>query len=280
MAKTKSKTKQKGKQVTEEAQFYRELASDSYSKIETGYLDLAEALFEIKKNEFYKSDYGAATFSDYCDGELGIKYGKANALVKIWEKTRDWDLDRTKLTDLGWSKARLIMSAATKDNIEDLVEAAENKCVRDLEEYIKEIRGGDKKTASGSGFSIKFKAGSSEAKVANEALDMAMGLCETKDPGVALAFIATQWMTDSGTLPEKIPLETIFALLEKTYGGKISYEEGEPEEAAFDKEEADEEPEEDESEEDYDEDEGSEEDDEDDDDEDEEDFDEDEDEEE
>jgi len=221
MAKTKQK--QKAKQEVSESQLCREKAAEAYSKVETGYLDLAEVLFSIKHNEYYR-DYGAATFNDYCDHELGLKPGKANSLTQIWDGIKGLNLDRDRLEAIGWSKVRLLVGVATEDNIEDLLEFAETRNATRLEEYVQTLRGS---TPRASGLVLKFQAGSTNAKVMMEAIEMALKVFDTEDPTVACANIVMQWMTDAGILPEKLPLETFIALLERTYGGKLIYQEDE-----------------------------------------------------
>lgn len=106
-------------------------------EIEFSYFTLADKLFEISKNEYYK-DYGFKSFWEYCSQELGIEKRKAQYLLSIYKFFQNLIEEGYKgkveqLKQIGWTKVKEICSIPqVNDNLDYWINEARKSSVRDL----------------------------------------------------------------------------------------------------------------------------------------------------
>jgi len=203
------------------ALLYQDQAKAAMGDIDKGYLDLAEALFEIKHKELYRS-LGIPTFQDYCKDALDLEYGKAHALTRIWDSIKSLGLPRHKLEEIGWTKARLLCQHLTDENSEELLDNAATMTRSQLQDFIAIKTKGEGYSRTDS-LILKFPADSPNTKIILEAIEIGKRNFETEDLHVALAAILTDWMSTNGMSPEKVPVETFLRLCSRVYGGKFTH---------------------------------------------------------
>ena len=94
-----------------DVRLYDSLVSKAFQakrKIETGFLELAESLFEIHRNKLYKLHY--KRFEDFCDVELGFSRQTVYVFLSILRLARAYPkwLPQQKVVELGHKKMRYI----------------------------------------------------------------------------------------------------------------------------------------------------------------------------
>lgn len=213
----------------------RERAMQAAQNIETSYMDLAEALFDIKNSEFYR-EWGIATFSDYASAELGIGDSKANALVKIWDKMKSLGLSRDRLTAIGWSKARAMIRVVDLCDPEDLFENAEKMSFLEFEAHVRNIQGLSPAPPKSGNLVFRIPAGTAEANNIAEAVEAAKKVFGIENDALALAAACQQWFLEYGNEALVLPLEQVLPILNRTYGGKFHHEAGDITDALTDNE--------------------------------------------
>lgn len=209
---------------------FQDQAKNAQRDLDKGYLDLAEALFEIKHKELYR-EFGIPTFQNYIEGVLDMEYGKCHALTKIWDSIKSLGLPREELERMGWTKARIACSAMDESNAEEILEAAKTMSRKDLQSYVSRRGGGNYDKADA--LILKFPADSANTRIIVEALDIGKRNFETEDPHTALAAILTEWMATNGLSPEKVPVDTFLRLLNRVYGGKFIHMVEQPSEEVY-----------------------------------------------
>src|SRR5512137_2660916 len=114
---------------------YRAKALDAKKMIETNYLYLAEAIFKIKHEEWYRDYGGAQTFVDYVKHELDMDVNKAFQLTKIWDAIISLNLPKDRLLEMGWTKAAIVAQHAKEDTADELIAQAERMSTTELRDH-------------------------------------------------------------------------------------------------------------------------------------------------
>ena len=105
-----------------DVKLYESLVSKAFQakrKIETGFLELSESLFDIHRHKLYKLHY--SRFEDFCDVELGFSRQTVYVFLSILRLVRTYPkwLPQKKVVELGHKKMRYItegVSAIDKSN--------------------------------------------------------------------------------------------------------------------------------------------------------------------
>lgn len=158
---------------------------------------------------------GKSGFEAYCEQELGVRYRKAMYLKQMYEFFTAAGTDEKRLSKIGWTKAREIMTGNVND-VDAMLDFAE-KNTRDA--LIAEI-GKTKQSLDGSSgdtvekrkftFTLTGMAGAN----AETALNTAKQLTGSDDNNVAFEHIMTEWATTSEV---ELPLEDVLASIEARY---------------------------------------------------------------
>lgn len=128
----KERTSDKGRAST-----VRKEINNIRKDMERNYLVLAELLAEVNDREYYL-DYGFKTFAEYAEVELETKYRKAMYFVDIWKRTKELKINKTKLQQIGWTKAKEIVGVMDEENAEELMDLAKGKSTKELQEAVAE----------------------------------------------------------------------------------------------------------------------------------------------
>ncbi len=94
---------------------------------------------------------GENAWNDFCEGEFGFKANKGHDLARIYRTFSVIpDFDPSKIDTIGWSKAAIATRFVTPDNVDEIIELAEETSQRELAATLKEkYVGEDGTTASG-----------------------------------------------------------------------------------------------------------------------------------
>lgn len=114
------------------------------SKLELGYLDLAQRLFKIEDGGMYKPNY--ETFEEFLL-EIKISLSTANKLKNIWVRfIHDLDIEPKMLAEAGgWSiVAEILPYAYTKKDAEKWLSLAKSNTKNDLRKHLIEAKTGIK----------------------------------------------------------------------------------------------------------------------------------------
>jgi hypothetical protein len=106
------------------------------TNIRDNYLELAQCLFESYVDEKWRS-WGFASFKEYAQKELGIRYGKASYLKNIWlHFGKDEQLLR-QMESVGWDKLKELTRVVTPENSAEWVGKANLLSADDLKKEVK-----------------------------------------------------------------------------------------------------------------------------------------------
>lgn len=219
VAKTESKVGAKVKSKVKENRsvLVREEILVAKNNIEGGYVDLSRLLSEGYHKE-YHLEWGFSTFEEYCKAELDVAYRKAMYLVEIWDKVKSLNIPKERISKLGWTKMKDLAAVITEENYKEWLAKADKMTTRELTDAVKVVRKGETGAERPATTTLKVVMSEAEASVVLEAIEESKKLCETESTSVALELICQDWMADKGALPQKTPLETMVAYVEKTYG--------------------------------------------------------------
>ena len=204
----------------------RERILDLRTKIETSFVELAQCLFDIHENCDFAS-WGFATFKEYCEEELQIKYRRCAYLIQIASKVNELNLSWEILKELGWTKARVLIPVLGREDSgrtsEEWIEYSKGKTVKALEVEVAEVKesenaiAGISKDTTEIRYSVVFDE--SQLQLVSDAIDSAKDLYDVKKPADALESICYEWSVQQA---EKIPdFEVTKKHMEKLYGVKL-----------------------------------------------------------
>jgi hypothetical protein len=148
-----------GETVAGEAEETRKKLEKLIYSINRSTFDLAELLYSVKKNGFYKN-YGFGSFAEYIEG-LELKTSKAHYLVRMVDIMSEVDIPREVYEPVGIGKLREITSLDVTDNegraityekedgstelmsdiVRGLVAKAPDMTVSELKSYVRTLKG-------------------------------------------------------------------------------------------------------------------------------------------
>lgn len=108
--------------------------------IDASYLALGGLLYRVKHGRYFNT-WGYDSFSDYTEEELGFRDRKARYLINIWKKFRvELNVSREDLQGVEWTKAAALKKVANKENVDDLIDEAKDKSVREVKEFVDDVQ--------------------------------------------------------------------------------------------------------------------------------------------
>lgn len=125
-----------------EAEDIVELAQDLVEDNANTEWRLGGVLYHARVGKDYK-EYadgkygGTGGWADFCEEVLGLEYRKAQYLVEIYTTFLRFGKGAEDLANIGWSAAIQITRHMDEDNVDQLMDMAEDQSVRDLKESIK-----------------------------------------------------------------------------------------------------------------------------------------------
>jgi hypothetical protein len=190
-------------------------------------LDTARGLYEdAQKNFFYfggvlahiyheskyKTQYGfndpKTGWDEFCQQNFGFKGRKGLYWVDIYMKySAIPNFDPKKLESIGWSKAAVAANYVTADNVDEIIDKAEDENFETFRETLKEEFTSEGKTATGRAASrgaskVKritfgpYRLYEDQAEGVALVLDSAKKQVGSDDPNVIFEHIVMQWATD------------------------------------------------------------------------------------
>lgn len=208
-------------------------------KIENSFYELARALYEAKKNDYF-SLWGKSV-AEYAD-ELGIGRRKAFYLIRVGELIETLDIPKDRALAIGWMKLAMIGSLSGKnispDDADKLLQLAEEMSFRGLKTYVTDMSEADSNENEANDSSseeetkvlgprsaVEFRVvirhvfKGEEANIVNNALKAAMEEIDTDNEHDALLHICSQWILLRSSLDTPIGLDAWEEYLSKIYGG-------------------------------------------------------------
>lgn len=201
----------------------REQLKEIVTQVEESYIDLARLLAETYHKEFYLA-WGFDTFEKYCEEELDFQYRKAMYFVEIWDKTKSLNIPKSKLTKLGWTKLKDLVTVMDEENAKEWIEKASDMTTREVTDAVKITKRADP-TANAvvpSITTMTLRMGESEANIILEAIEEAKRICESDNAIVALEMICQDWMVEKGVGSQRRSIHDHVRYLEQTYGVSIN----------------------------------------------------------
>ena len=176
----------------------RKKVQDLRKQVETAFIEMAGPLLEIRENEYYK-DWNFSSFADYCEFEVGMKPRRAVYLTDVWKMKTELKIPETELKAIGWTKAKELVSSATKDNIKELLQLAKDNSTRELHEEMQKRNQKGLVVAAGRKIlaRLTFTMDESEADVITSALDAAKEVYDTDNGTSALESICQFWLQEN-----------------------------------------------------------------------------------
>lgn len=207
-----------------------ETAKSLVTQAEQSFFLLGGVLAEIHRTKAYvEAGFDAeGGWEEFLNAEMGIEYRKAMYLVDIYKTFSKLEIDEARLAKIGWTKAKLLarqLRGANADEIEDLLDAAEEMTRDDLEQHIKETTvGGKAKGDKVKKVVYKMVAFADEADYIGGAIQRAQEMVEGGDVNEAMKHIFREWaMAADGV---EVPVEDAIKALEQRYGVKLTLAEG------------------------------------------------------
>jgi len=108
-----------------------------HNSIQEQFLYMAERLYAVQEQEWYRKYYDYETFEEFLDS-LTIKRAWAYELLRIWRRyVVELNIDTKKLVDIGASKLAAMAGTITNGNKDEWIERADSPIsVRDLKREI------------------------------------------------------------------------------------------------------------------------------------------------
>lgn len=183
-----------------------DVAIELNQAINENYFYLGGALARVLQTGEYLTENGGGyegedAFHEFCQNEFGFKASKGRQLARIYQTFSELpDFDAERLSTIGWSKANMIERFVTEDNVDDILETAENTTQRELTGVLKEqFVAADGKTASGKA------AGRGGDKLVTKTLNFRL----TEDSAESVEIALQQCMKQSGIASLDLALERI-----------------------------------------------------------------------
>ena len=205
------------------------------NSIQESFFTLGGVLSYIHTEKSYKQLGGVYAdkqgFGKYTEDYLDLQYGKAMSLIKIYNRFTELGFDEKKLTAIGWSKARAMVSHVNEDNYEDLLSFAESNTRDDLVEYCKQkyvsVQTGDQDHSVERMVSKKFQFSflGDQAEMVQQGISVAMDKLDTgvdRNENMALYLIVADWLTTASADTQEVSLEDEIAVLELKHGVKLT----------------------------------------------------------
>lgn len=212
-------------------------ATDLVNKVNETFFTLGGVLAYIHAEGIYKTlgdKYaGNKGFALYVEEHLDIKYGKAMDLIKIYSRFTELGLDEKRITEIGWSKARVMASYANADNFDEILDLAANNTRDELllickKDYVNVSTGEkDELTERMASTKFNFHIFGDQAEVVQQALDVALGKMDEgidKNLNMAFFYIVSEWVSTFAEGEVETDLEDEIAMLEMKYGVRLALE--------------------------------------------------------
>lgn len=199
----------------------REQIKSLKKTVDECYLELGQLLYEVEVHGWWKG-WGFKTYKDYVEREVGFGKSKANYLVRVYTELRiKCGISKVALTEVEWTKARVITRVATTDNATRWVEKAKGMTREELECEVKHYEW-QKKKASPPLFpkQVKSAQGSTRIIAEVEFHRFSCGLTDEQDEDVTNALQKARQVAgpdrSRGHLLQLISLEFMSGYLEQT----------------------------------------------------------------
>jgi hypothetical protein len=209
-----------------------EVAYDLVEQTERTYFIMGGVLADIYYNKRYvdienesgKLLYdGNKGFEHYVSAELGIRYRKAKYLIDIYMHFTQLGADEEELSRVGWSKAKELLKATTKENYLSLIAYAEEHTREEIVEHINTQYLGDgtgsKAEPKVAMTRFKFALFEDKGNMAKEALEVAKNAADAQNDSEAFDFMVTEWFANQDYAPSS--QEAAIEALEKRFNIKL-----------------------------------------------------------
>jgi len=193
---------------------------------------LAETLYEIHSNEYYK-DYGYPTFQAYLESdEMDFQYRQGMYLVKIWEVLiKKRGIPEKVLRNKSWSKLKEIAAAAEHteidtDDVVKMIEASDSQTVEEVTFAAKKaVEDALSSTVGPSSVEkitrVTFNLYPEQLENVKKALDVSMEISDSTKSGANLDYICTGFLAGHIHGDEKEELKRLAKVLEGCAGVKV-----------------------------------------------------------
>lgn len=196
------------------------------------FVDMAAALYQAKKFDAHASagfSNDHAGFVSFCDDKLKCGYRKAQYLIGIWEKALELGIDKDTMEVIGWGKMKELVPVITTENSAVLLKAAQEKSLKQLLEYIQNLKKAKRESKAVDGVNSSsvdtvkytFLIDARDNDTVHSAIEEAKNRMETSNAAEAFVTICQDWMSlGGGSLPNT--LEDYMELIERNFHTKVA----------------------------------------------------------
>lgn len=144
-----------------------------------------------------------ATFKEYVETEIGMKYRRAAYWIKIYNKIIDNGIEWAKVKHIGWTKLKELVDVLTPDNTDHWVKIASENTTLNLIELVKSALANEQKKLAGSEegdekakvtTTMTFKVHEEQRKTIELAIDKAKQDGQTDVASVAIEYICADYI--------------------------------------------------------------------------------------
>lgn len=197
--KTKQKTINRSKQITSDL---TSQLKEAMKKENESWIEFCILAYEAYYTEEWRRK-GYSNPKDYVQRELEgqISYEVFMHRVKMGEAIRKFNIPRSSIADLGWSKFKEVASLIlfdekmTRDDAVTLIKECEGRSHREIQDFVRKERTKIMGEQSTTIVNLKFRLVDEQDAVVKEALSIACELAETDNMSIALVYIATEFIT-------------------------------------------------------------------------------------
>lgn len=166
----------------------------SLSQLENiSHIVIAELLTEIKEKKYWEV-WGFNSLGDYIEKELGFTSVKGRYLINVFTKFhKELGMDKEDLRRYEWSKLAVIFRIATPTNYKNLLQKTRDLSIRELTEYVKDIK--ESETDKEQFSNIRFKVNNEQLATINLALQEAQSITGSEKGGNLLELICAEFLS-------------------------------------------------------------------------------------
>lgn len=179
------------------------------------FLALAFAMHEVWENAYYIK-YGHTTFKSYCEDEAGYGHAKSKGLIAIAAKVKTLNLSLEQVEEVGWVKMRTIINVLNDENKKVLMQSALTKTMPFLLVDVRQHRTKSSNKVESS-VTLRLQMTEDQSSIVMDSIEKAKAVIDSENTSKALEHIAYEWVM-GGDQETTVPLKTVIAWVEKTYG--------------------------------------------------------------
>jgi hypothetical protein len=220
-----------------EASRLRSEAVSLKTQLDRGQIRMCRILKTVFDRKYYR-DYNFGSFESWVQEELNFGYRTARYMVEVANAVERSNVSWDQVSDIGWTRLKLIASVLNQDNTEDWLDVARTHSTRDLEGVIREykasLRAADSNSSSeqetvsiereltiGHTISVAIRFLEDQHRTVMSAVSKAQEFNEGGSVADALEYICFDWYMRNADNPRQISMEAALHWVSETFGVRV-----------------------------------------------------------